>query len=288
MPQELSAEYIQQVLQGISVPPQPQIMVDLQMEQVMPNPDLRAIAKLISQDPGLSGALLKLVNSPFFGLTNRIASIQQAVNLLGCNTVINLINAQSIRGELTDEAIVTLNRFWDTAQDVAMTCLTLAKRIGYHSPDEAYTLGLFHNCGIPLMLKRFPNYMTVLEEAYASATDERRIVDTENRLLNTNHAVVGYFTAKSWNLPLHLCEAIASHHNALAIFTEDSSRDAQLKTLLAILKMAEHICSSYRVLGNQPDDFEWQSIEQLVLEYVGLSEYDFENLRESIRDMGAS
>jgi len=288
MSQELSAEYIQQVLQGISVPPQPQIMVDLQMEQVMPNPDLRTIAKLISHDPGLSGALLKLVNSPFFGLTNRIASIQQAVNLLGCNTVINLINAQSIRGELTDEAIVTLNRFWDTAQDVAMTCLTLAKRIGYHSPDEAYTLGLFHNCGIPLMIKRFPNYMTVLEEAYASATDERRVVDTENRLLNTNHAVVGYFTAKSWNLPLHLCEAIASHHNALAIFTEDASRDAQLKTLLAILKMAEHICESHLVLGNQSDDHEWQSIEQLVLEYVGLSEYDFENLRESIRDMGAS
>ena len=287
MSQELSAEQIQQALQGISVPPQPQIMVDLQMEQVMPSPDLRAIAKLISQDPGLSGALLKVVNSPFFGLANRIASIQQAVNLLGCNTVINLINAQSIRGELTDEAIVTLNRFWDTAQDVAMTCLTLAKRIGYHSPDEAYTLGLFHNCGIPLMIKRFPNYMMVLEEAYASATDERRVVDTENRLLNTNHAVVGYFTAKSWNLPLHLCEAIASHHNALAIFTEDSSRDAQLKTLLAILKMAEHICASHQVLGNQPDDHEWQSIEQLVLEYVGLSEYDFENLRESIRDMGA-
>jgi len=287
MAQELSAEYIQQVLQGISVPPQPQIMVDLQMEQVMPNPDLRAIAKLISQDPGLSGTLLKVVNSPFFGLANRIASIQQAVNLLGCNTVINLINAQSIRGELTDEAIVTLNRFWDTAQDVAMTCLTLAKRIGYHSPDEAYTLGLFHNCGIPLMIKRFPDYMVVLEEAYANATDERRVVDTENRLLNTNHAVVGYFTAKSWNLPLHLCEAIASHHNALAIFTEDSSRDAQLKTLLAILKMAEHICASHQVLGNQPDDHEWQSIERLVLEYVGLSEYDFENLRESIRDMGA-
>ncbi|MBU0807064.1 MAG: HDOD domain-containing protein [Gammaproteobacteria bacterium] len=287
MSQELSADYIRQVLQGISVPPQPQIMVDLQMEQVMPDPDLRAIAKLISQDPGLSGALLKLVNSPFFGLANRIASIQQAVNLLGCNTVINLINAQSIRGELTDEAIVTLNRFWDTAQDVAVTCLSLAKRIGYHSPDEAYALGLFHNCGIPLMLKRFPHYMSVLEEAYASATDERRVVDTENRLLNTNHAVVGYFTAKSWNLPLHLCEAIASHHNALAIFSEDASRDAPLKTLLAILKMAEHICASHRVLGNQAEDHEWQSIEQLVLEYVGLSEYDFENLRESIRDLGA-
>ncbi len=287
MPTSLSAEQIQKALQGISVPPQPQIMVDLQMEQVMPSPDLRTIAKLISQDPGLSGALLKIVNSPFFGLTNRIASIQQAVNLLGCDTVINLINAQSIRGELTDQAIVTLNRFWDTAQDVAMTSLTLAKRIGYQAPDEAYTLGLFHNCGIPLMLKRFPDYMTVLEEAYFNAGAEHRVVDTENRLLNTNHAVVGYFTAKSWNLPLHLCEAIANHHNALTIFSDDSGRDAQLKTLMAILKMAEHICQSYRILGNQDQDHEWLSIERLVLEYVGLSEYDFENLRESIRELGA-
>ncbi|SIP95971.1 HD-like signal output (HDOD) domain, no enzymatic activity [Aquipseudomonas alcaligenes] len=286
MTHELSAEQIQQVLQGISVPPQPQIMVDLQMEQVMPSPDLRTIAKLISQDPGLSGALLKIVNSPYFGLSNRIASIQQAVNLLGCNSVINLINAQSIKGELTDEAIVTLNRFWDTAQDVAMTCLTLAKRIGYKSPDEAYTLGLFHNCGIPLMVKRFPNYMTVLEEAYYSASHERRVVDTENRLLNTNHAVVGYFTAKSWNLPLHLCEAIANHHNALSLFEDDTGRDAPLKTLMAILKMAEHICATYKVLGNQECDHEWESIQTLVLEYVGFSEYDFENLKETIRDLG--
>lgn len=288
MAHEISAEQIRKALQGISVPPQPQIMVDLQMEQVMPNPDLRSIAKLISQDPGLAGALLKIVNSPFFGLANRIASIQQAVNLLGCDSVINLINAQSIKGELSDEAIITLNRFWDTAQDVAMTCLTLAKRIGYQAPDEAYTLGLFHNCGIPLMVKRFPDYMTVLEEAYYSASAERRVVDTENRLLNTNHAVVGYFTAKSWNLPLHLCEAIASHHNALSIFSDDSGRDAQLKTLLAILKMAEHICQTHLILGNQAEDHEWQSIEQQVLEYVGLSEYDFENLRESIRELGTA
>jgi len=288
MTQELSAEQIQQVLQGISVPPQPQIMVDLQMEQFLPNPDLKTIAKLISQDPGLSGALLKIVNSPYFGLSNRIASIQQAVNLLGCNSVINLINAQSIKGELTDEAIVTLNRFWDTAQDVAMTCLTLAKRIGIQAADEAYTLGLFHDCGVPLMLKRFPEYMQVLEDAYAKAGEETRVVDTENRAFNTNHSVVGYFTAKSWRLPEHISAAIANHHNALSIFREDASRNtqSQLKNLLAVLKMAEHICSSYRVLGNQESDHEWESIQTLVLEYVGLSEYDFENLKETIRELG--
>lgn len=287
MPPELSSEQISQTLQGISVPPQPQIMVDLQMEQYMPDPDLEVIARLIAQDPGLSGALMKIVNSPHYGLSNKIASIQRAVTLLGSRTVINLINAQSIKGEMCDETIVTLNRFWDTAQDVAMTSMTLAKRTGSQAVDEAYALGLFHDCGIPLMLKRFPDYMTVLEQAYANAGPASRVVDTENHHFNTNHAVVGYYTAKSWRLPEHLTHAIANHHNALAIFSDDSSRNSQLKNLLAILKMAEHICASHKVLGNQREDHEWNSISHLVLDYIGLSEYDFENLKESIRELGA-
>ena len=288
MSQELTAEQIQQALQGISVPPQPQIMVDLQMEQYMPDPDLDVIARLISQDPGLSGALLKIVNSPYYGLSNKIASIQRAVNLLGSRSVINLINALSIRGEMSDETIVTLNRFWDTAQDVAMTSLTVAKRTGSQAVDEAYALGLFHDCGVPLMLKRFPNYMAVLEEAYANAGPDCRVVDTENNAFNTNHAVVGYYTAKSWRLPEHVTDAIANHHNALAVFSDESSRNAPLKNLLAILKMAEHICASYRVLGNQSVDHEWNAIGHLVLDYVGLSDYDFESMKLSIRELGAN
>ena len=287
MPPELSSEQISLALQGISVPPQPQIMVDLQMEQYMPDPDLEVIAGLIAQDPGLSGALLKIVNSPYDGLSNKIASIRRAVTVLGSRTVINLINAQSIKGEMTDDTIVTLNRFWDTAQDVAMTSLTLAKRTGTQALDEAYALGLFHDCGIPLMLKRFPDYMRVLEQGYANAGTGSRVVDTENRHFNTNHAVVGYYTAKSWRLPVHLTEAIANHHNALAIFSDDSSRNSQLKNLLAILKMAEHICASHTVLGNQREDHEWDSIRHLVLDYIGLSDYDFDNLKESIRELGA-
>ena len=287
MSQELSAEQIQQALQGISVPPQPQIMVDLQMEQYMPDPDLEVIARLISQDPGLSGSLLKIVNSPYYGLSNKIASIQRAVNLLGSRSIVNLINAQSIKGEMSDDTIVTLNRFWDTAQDVAMTCLTLAKRTGSQAVDEAYALGLFHDCGVPLMLKRFPDYMSVLEDSYAKAGPDCRVVDTENSAFHTNHAVVGSYTANSSRLPEHVTNALANHHNALAIFSDESARNSPLKNLLAILKMAEHICASYRVLGNQTVDHEWDSIGHLVLDYVGLSDYDFENLKLSIRELGA-
>ncbi|MCX4194541.1 HDOD domain-containing protein, partial [Methylobacterium organophilum] len=146
-------------------------------------------------------------------------------------------------------------------------------------------LGLFHNCGIPLMLQRFPGYMAVLEEAYASTNAETRVIDIENRVLNTNHAVVGFFVARSWKLPQHLCDVIANHHNALTLF-RDGLGDGRVETLLAILKMAEHICACHQLLGEQPDDHEWAVVAEQVLEHVGLSEYDFECMRDSIRELG--
>ncbi|GAA5315874.1 MAG: HDOD domain-containing protein [Candidatus Pelagadaptatus aseana] len=280
---DLSQEQVQKVLQGISIPPQPQIMVDLQMEQMMPDCDINAIAKLISQDIGLAGSVLKTVNSPLYGLGNNITSINQAVNLLGVNSVINLVNGLSIRGELSDDQIVAMGKFWDSSMEVAMAAAAIAKNIGFPCPDEAYTLGLFHNCGIPLLMMRFDNYPEVLKRAYADP--ERRIIDTENDELNTNHAVVGYYVAKSWNLPTYLCQAIHEHHSIRKI-VDDESADPKKKTLLAVLKMAEHICGNYRTLGDQEVDNEWQIISESVLLYVGLSQYDFESLQQQISEMG--
>jgi HD-like signal output (HDOD) protein len=283
---ELTEEQIKNILQGIKIPPQPQILVDLQMEQVMPDPDMRQIARLISQDVGLSGTMLKFVNSPFFGLTNKITSIEQAVSLLGLNSVINILNGLSIKGEMTDEAIVNMTRFWDTANDIAMVSATVAKQIGYHSPDAAYSLGLFHNAGIPLMLHRFKNYNEITKVAYSIANE--RIIDSENRAFNTNHAVVGYYTAKSWNLPRKICEVIAEHHNATSIFANKDSKNNEKKTLLAILKIAEHICGNYRVLGEQTVDHEWEAAETDILEHVGLTTIDIDDMKENFGELGVA
>lgn len=283
---ELSAEQILHIMQGIKIPPQPQILVDLQMEQVMPDPDLNQIAKLISQDVGLAGTVLKVVNSPFYGLSNRITSAKQAVNLIGLNSVINIINGLSIKSQMSDETIVNMNRFWDTANDIAQVAMNIAKQVGYPNPDMAYLLGLFHNCGIPLLMGRFPHYLTIMEESYAYA--DKRIVDIENQHLNTNHAVIGYYTAKSWNLPSVLCEVIAEHHSSLRFFSSNDNRDSESKTLLAILKLSEHICGNYRILGRQDEDFEWKKISTEVLTYLGLGEYDIEQMQANFAEMGIS
>ena len=60
----LTEDQIQTVTRGMAIPVQPQVMVDLQMEQVMPDPDINEIARLISRDVELSGSVLKAVNSP--------------------------------------------------------------------------------------------------------------------------------------------------------------------------------------------------------------------------------
>ena len=284
MPAELTDEQIHNVLQGIRIPPQPQIMVDLQMEQAMPDPDIGQIARLIRQDVSLSGMMLKFVNSPFLQHSNQISSIEQAVALLGPTTVINIINGLSIKGEMSDQAIRAMTRFWDIATDIAQVSAHIARAIGAKNPDESYAVGLFHNAGIPLMMERFPDYDDVMMESYAR--DEARLIDVENRMLNTNHAVVGYYVARSWNLPGHLCEVIAEHHNVQQVFAQTGTRAQERKTLLATLKIAEHICGNFSILGQQEEDHEWQRLEQDVLIHTGLTQYDLEEMAQNFRDMG--
>ncbi len=283
MAADLTQEQIQSILHGIAIPPQPQVMVDLQMEQLSPDCSVDSIARLISQDVGLSGYILKTVNSPFFKLTNKITSIHQAVNILGINSVVNLVNAFSIKGALSDEDIISLGSFWDCAMDVAMIAAVVSKQIGFPNPDEAYTLGLFHDCGVALMTSRLSNYTVILQEAYAR--EDEIITATENQLTNTNHAVVGYYVGKSWNLPRYLCEAIHEHHQVEKTFASETA-DPKKKTLLAILKIAEHIGGTYKVLGGQEEDYEWNRIANTLMIYVGLTAYEYDNLVAHVHELG--
>lgn len=283
----LNEEQVSKILRGISVPPQPQIIVDIHMEQAMPNPDIDRIAKLISQDVGLAGTILKVVNSDLFGLKNKITSIEQAVHILGLQSIISITEGLSIKGELDNETIVALGGFWDSAMDIASVCTTIARQIGYQAPDKAYCLGLFHNCGVPMLMKAHSNYRDVMETSYGSTN--QRIIDFENQQLKTNHAVVGYYAAKSWSLPQDLCEVIAEHHNATDIFKENPiPYEGGKKTLLAILKMAEHICGLHLVLGGKEEDYEWRAIKEPLLEFIGLSDIDYEDIAAEMESMGIS
>lgn len=289
MTQTLEQSEIERVLQGISIPSPPQVLIDLQMEMLSPDPDLPTLGKLISRDAGLSGSILKTVNSPPFGFSQTISSINQAVLMLGMESVINLINALSIRNEtkysdMPEAMVLFMNRFWDSASDVAVASTTIANHIGFSQPDLSYLLGLFHDAGIPLLVERFDDYFNALSEAYGQT--DVNIAEFENERYNTNHTVVGYYIARSWKLPRVIHEAIRLHHRAIDVFNDDTGADDATKDIVAILKLAEHLVGSYRILGRQDVDHEWNRIKEPVLNHLNLSPTDFEDIMSLIGELG--
>ncbi|MCB5162681.1 HDOD domain-containing protein [Marinomonas algarum] len=284
MSSQLNEDQLKRILQGISIPPQPQILVDLHMEQAMPDPDMARISEIISQDVSLSAAVLKLVNSAFFNLPKKITSIQQAVVFLGPKSVTNLVNGLAVKSELSDDAIQSLHGFWDTATDIAAISSSLASQLNFKYHNECYALGLFHNAGIPLMMKRFERYQDVLQQGYNDTAFN--LTDIENQAFKTNHSVVGYYLAKSWGLPKTSCAVIAKHHRIDYLFTHRIPGDGITLTMAAILKIAEHIAGTYHHIGRADEDHEWQKVGHYVLDHLELSEYDFEGLVETCHEQG--
>ncbi len=279
-----SKDYIEGALRGITIPAQPQILVDIQIELASPQPDLRHIASLISDDPGIAGSILKVVNSPFFGMSKTITDINRAADMLGMTMLVNILTGISIKGSMSDNNIVALGNFWDSAMDIAQTTAALAKKLRLRQTDEAYALGLFHNCGIPLLLQKHPDYLQVLQKCYQNPDDT--LVDTEFSLIKTNHAVIGHYVASSWHLPAHLCDIINRHHDAEAMLASDDTSSVDAKRLLATLKMAEHMCETSNKLGQQETDHEWNRIHLLVLDVLEINQDRYENLREDIMELG--
>lgn len=281
---EISEKAIQKTLQGIKIPTPPQIIVDLQIEMANPDVNINEIGAIIAKDVGISGKVIKVVNSPFFGLRSHISSIQHALNLLGIKNISNIVNSISLTESISKNQLIDMTQFWDNATDIAMVAAYISRLIGVGSPNEAYTLGLFHNAGIALLIEKFPQYLNVLKLAYAEK--KRRITDIENDNIDCNHAVLGYYIAKSWKLPVYISEAIADHHKTLEIFTDEVASDLPKKNLLAILKLAENTCKTYQTLGHETSDFEFDKLKEDLFIYLGISEYEFEELKEEVLSLG--
>ncbi len=280
--QALDKAGLDSVLKGFNIPAQPRVMIDIQEERAKAEPSLPKIAKIIAQDVGLSGAVLKTINSPFFGMRRKIDSIQQAVMLLGMNNVVNLVTGYALRSSIQGKCSISLERFWDSASDVAEISMAIAKRINLSvSPDEAYMLGLFIDCGIPVLASKYDNYKEILIEA--NADHEHDITEIEDYNYGTNHAVIGYYTSRSWGLPEALRQAILAHHDIDKLFAE-SADDTQFKRdkLVAILKMAEDISHTFRRLS---ENVEWMQIQDTVLEYLNVNELEYLELKDDIHQM---
>lgn len=287
---QLSEEQIYTLLRGFSIPSQPQILADLQMAQACGEPDLQEIGGLIRKDIYVSGSVLKVANSPFYGMHKPVTSIEHALMLIGTQGVINIVNAVSLRQEfvlaknLSDDDTSFLNRFWDSAEDTARAAAVISRELALGQPDELYLLGLFNNAGIPLMLERFPDYRKVLSQSYELI--EGSITNMENQHYETNHAVLGYYLTRSWKMPKQISESIGQHHNLQTLFADASRHGSPLLNNVTIMKMAEHIVGLFAILAANQTDREWLELQTPILGYLNLSADDLADLTQQCRELG--
>jgi len=157
------------VVSSFQIPVKPQILTDMQLLLDEVEPDIESIANLISNDVGLSSAILKIINSPFYGMNRRISEIKQAVMILGLKTINGLVTALLLKSSFQGNACISLERFWDDSLDVANAMTFIANKVENKIPvDMLYSIGLFQNCGIPLLALKFDDYKEVLIEANSS------------------------------------------------------------------------------------------------------------------------
>jgi HD-like signal output (HDOD) protein len=266
------------ILSGIYIPPQPGLIE--QVEQCGAN--LEKIAEVIAVDPGVSAAAIKIVNSPLFGLSQKIGSIPQAVVMLGIDRVVSILKTLLLRQSMDHiETRIDMNLFWKSSLSVATVASTICRQLNLAMADEAYTLGLFHNCGIPVMAGRYSNYQKVMEFSYSR--EDGKIANEEFANFGVHHAAAGYRITRVWNLPKVIGLAVKSHHSVDRILDDQSIENPTLKTLLCVLKMAEHMVNLPEKLAQSDVDFEWKNVGPKVLEFIGLSEYDFEDLEDAMK-----
>jgi len=165
----------------------------------------------IGRDQGLAARILRIANSPFYGLSSRIGSLTDAGAMLGVHTLSNIVTAAGIMGQFPateDESFDRLS-FWQHAIGVG-TCARVLARHGGLDPEVAFTSGLLHDIGKLVMAAYFEDdFSQVL--AYRDEHD-CLLRDAEQAVLGFDHTVIGARVARHWKLPEPVINAIQHHH----------------------------------------------------------------------------
>ncbi len=270
MTDAMKQEETDKILSGIKIPPRPAVLNELLEESRKDTPDIQKIGALIAKDVALSVSMLKLVNSPYYGLKRKIESPQQATIILGINIIKGIITGLSLKSSY--EAFEGQDKFWGKAELVANVAMVIASRLPGVSKETAYTFGLFRDCGIPLMMQRIPNYQKIYDAAVVSTS--KSFVAIEEEHIPTNHTVVGHMMAKSWELAPEVCEAIASHHDN--IFAEDCQISADASALIAVSLLAEYVVEPTFF----PDGYTSESYRLMLADHLGFEEEDIDEFIE--------
>jgi diguanylate cyclase (GGDEF)-like protein/putative nucleotidyltransferase with HDIG domain len=227
------------------------------------------LVKLVETDPALGMAVLRRVNSAAYGLRNKIATLKQAVIILGFTS----IRAIAVEVLLYEQVVRRVDThfdslsYWRHSLAVAYLSRTMARQLGYPDADIAYSAGLLHDIG-KIIMEAYGriSYSSIIPQLQESACSA---YEAELRLVGVGHdALGGYFCAR-WEFPRQITLAVGLHHQRFAAL----DLEAHERMLIAIVALANFMAWT-QGLGSfkapqppvlQPEVYETINIDELNL-----------------------
>ncbi len=190
----------------------------------------------IQGDPVLVARILRRLNSSYFGLSQKIADVRTAVNLLGVREIRNLAITVFMSKMFENDGTHGNYRregLWSHSVSVGVCARLVSRVCGRSMPEEAYVGGLLHDIGLILLdqtLRR--HFVRVLDEIGPDVPT----CEAENQVLSFDHATLGGYVAQRWNFPSQIVDAITYHHHPL-------NYQGPHKEMVYLIAVANYLCS---------------------------------------------
>lgn len=260
----------------IVIPPMPETLMVISREAEKEEPHMGKVIEALKKDIGIYSAVLQVVNSPFIGPATKITSIEQAAMMLGLGKVASVARSVSIRANLGEPK--GLPNFWDAATEVAEICAILTKQLTGEDSTMTYALGMFHSCGVPVMMQGFKDYSTVLQSTIKNTLYTLAWLE-KARYGFSNYDVAGRLTEK-WFLPTEITHVILLQSCANEALQGNPkipiTMNEKTTTLLALLTLAKYASPAERLLWHRQEQAEVNKDALLALD---LSLGDFTDLQ---------
>ena len=211
----LSDKSIKSIISQIeSLPSMPSIYTEIVTEMQADDPAIKKVGEIISKDLSMTAKILQMVNSAFFGLFRKINSPEQAVMMLGLETIKALVLSVKIFSEFNQKSFswFQIDDLFNHSLTVSLYAKTIIKNenLGQELINNSMMAGLLHDLGKLILATNFEKpYRQVLAAAQGTG---KNLLDLEYEAFGTSHAEIGAYLMGLWRLDNSIIEAIAFHH----------------------------------------------------------------------------
>ena len=211
MPVAIDVRNLNEVLANTQLPALPISAMRLLELSQDPNNGPAEYAKPIEADAGLMGQVLRFVNSSYFGFSREIASVQQALTLVGVRTIKNFALWSAVFSLIPNPKFgpFDLKNLWQDSLRRAVFARSLGREIRLPNAEDLFAAALLQDMAIPLLLKALPEQYEGLVERRSK--ERVRLSSLEKDLFGWDHAQAAAALCRNWRLPEEFAVLIERH-----------------------------------------------------------------------------